>query len=129
MRKVLSVVLAWSLLAAGLTAPLVHAHPDAHASDHHDGDAVHAHWGGHEHAPRQADEPSLDASNHDRAIYLNPFLAEAGAPLPDPGVMPGVFTLPVPPERTAVRRIEVVRSHDPPARFSTAPRPPPPFLS
>ena len=45
-RKALAIVLLLAVQGAALGAPLAHAHPDDHETDHHRGRAVHVHWAG-----------------------------------------------------------------------------------
>ena len=128
-RKVIALALALAVQAAALSAPLVHAHPDDHATEHHGAREVHTHWAGHAASHNSSDEPSLDAADHDRAVFLNAFLAVAASSFPAFGVTHAVFELPVPAERAAHQVIEVGRSHDPPSFRSLPSRAPPAFLS
>jgi hypothetical protein len=129
-RKVIAVALALALQAAGLSAPLVHAHPDDHETEHHAGRAVHAHWAAHPHAPGHAgDEPALTASDDDRAVFLDAFLAVPVSQMTVSAAAPAVFHLHVAAERAALGGVDVVRSHDPPDRRLLPPRAPPAFLS
>lgn len=125
----MAIALSLSVQAAGLSAPFVHAHPDDHATAHHGGRAVHTHWAGHAQPHHAPDVPALVTDDHDRAVFLNAFVAVAASVFPAPGVTPGVFALPVPAERGAHRAVEVVHSHDPPPFRSLSSRAPPAFLS
>lgn len=129
MRKTITFALSLAVLAAALSAPLVHAHPDNHATDHHGGRAVHTHWAGHAQSQDTSDAPALGTDDHDRAVFLNAFVAVAASPLPAQAVTPGAFELPVPAERAAHRILDVVRSHDPPSLRSLSSRAPPALLS
>jgi len=128
-RRIVAIVLALAVQGAALTGPLVHAHPDDHATDHHSGRAVHTHWAGHPQSPHQSDTPSLETEDQDRAIFIGSFIAVAGTIQSAPAVTHSVFVLPVPVERVAHRGIEVVRSHDPPYVRSLSARAPPALLS
>jgi hypothetical protein len=129
-RRMIAVALALALQAAGLSAPLVHAHPDDHATPHHAGRAVHTHWAGHSHAAHHpTDEPAFSAPDDDRALFLNTFLAVAVSQMAVPVVAPAAFQLHVPTERAALGGVEVVRSHGPPSARSLPSRAPPTFLS
>jgi hypothetical protein len=128
-RKVIALALAIAVQAAALSAPLVHAHPDDHATEHHSAREVHTHWASHGAVHDSSDGPSFDAADHDRAVFLNAFLAVAASSLPAFGVTHAVFELPVPAERAAHRFIEIGRSHDPPSFRSLPARAPPAFLS
>ena len=129
-RKVIAAVLSLALPAAGLYAPFVHAHPDDHATAHHDGQAVHAHAAGH-HARPHHHEPgrTVEDDDDDRAVYLSAFVAVAPAAMSVPAVAVTAVVLPVPAERAAHRGVEVVRSHDPPFFRSLSTRAPPALLS
>jgi hypothetical protein len=128
-RKVIAVTLALVVQGAALTAPLVHAHPDDHATAHHSGRSVHTHWGAHEHSPHSGDELAIAADDHDRAVFLNAFVAVAGTPLTPVAVAQQPFEFPVPSERPAHRSVQVVHSHDPPILGSLPSRAPPARLS
>ena len=129
MRKVIALALALAIQAAAVTAPLVHAHPDDHATDHHGGRAIHSHWAGHAETAHHPDSPAVETEDHDRALSLGAFVAEAVSTWPAPAPIVASFALPVPAERRAHRRIEVVRSHDPPGVRSLPSRAPPACLS
>lgn len=129
MRKVIAVALSFLVQWGAITGPLVHAHPDDAATAHHDGRAVHAHWGGHAHSSDHSESPSLDADDHDRALFVNAFVAVSASVPEAPVVGQGAFALPVPAERASQRGIEVVRSHDPPLPGCRCPRAPPSVLS
>ena len=128
-RRVVAVAVVLAIQAAALNAPLVHAHPDEHATAHHAGRAVHTHWGGHAHAHDSADAPAVQADDHDRAVSLTAFVAVAASALPAPGLPPAHSDLPVPAEQRAHRTADVVRSHDPPQLSSLPSRAPPTCLS
>ena len=130
MRKVIAVTVIFAVQAAVLGAPLVHAHPDDHATTHHEGRSVHTHWAGHSHSTHhRTDAPSFSADDHDRAVFLNPFVAVAVSHLAVPSAAQAVFRLIVPEERAALGGVEVVRSHDPPFTSSLLSRAPPALLS
>lgn len=129
LRTAIVVTLSAAIQAAALTAPLVHAHPDDQVTAHHDGPSVHSHWAGHAHPAHPADLPAVGADDHDRAVFLNAFVAASGSHRPIPAVAQAAFELLVPAERAAHRGVEVVRSHDPPFARSLSARAPPAFLS
>jgi hypothetical protein len=130
-RRVIAVALALALQAAGLNAPLLHAHPDDHETPHHAGRSVHSHWAGHSHAAHHSsNDPAFSAPDEDdRALFFNTFVAVAVSHLAVPAVAPAAFRLHVPTERAALGGVEVVRSHDPPSARSLPPRAPPALLS
>lgn len=130
MRKVLAVALSLALPAASLSAPFVHAHPDDHATAHHDGHAVHVHLAGHHSPPHHpATGQTVEDDDHDRAVYVNAFVAVAAAVFSAPEFVVISFDLPVPTEQAAHRPVDVVHSHDPPSLRSLSSRAPPLSLS
>lgn len=129
MRKLIALALSLAVEAAVLSAPLVHAHPDDHATEHHGARTVHTHWDGHAQSRHRSDAPALETTDHDRAVLVDAFVAVAASSLPAFGVSHAVFALPVPAERAAHPVIQIVRSHDPPSFRSLASRAPPALLS
>jgi hypothetical protein len=130
-RKLIALALSVAVQVAGLSAPLTHAHPDDHATEHHSAATVHTHWSGHAHghSHRPPGTPALDADDHDRAVFLNAFVAVAAAPLPAPATPSDVFDVIVPPEQPAHRAVDVAHGHDPPLLDSLPARAPPTLLS
>jgi hypothetical protein len=128
-RKVIAVAVSIAVQAAALGAPLLHAHPDEHATEHHPARAVHTHWAAHPQSHHSSDAPALGADDHDRAVFLNAFVAVRASTLPVLELTDGVCELPVPGERPAQRPVEIIRSHDPPFCRSLSSRAPPAFLS
>jgi hypothetical protein len=130
-QKVIAVALSVLVQGAALTAPLVHAHPDDHATAHHTGRTVHTHWGGHGHThPLQhSNAPALDHPDDDRPLFLNVWVAVSVVIPAAPVTIQASSDLPVPRERAPHRSFDVVRSHDPPAVIRLSPRAPPAFLS
>lgn len=130
MRALGVLALSVALQAGAVTAPLVHEHPDDAATDHHRGRTIHSHWTGHQHDDGPtARGPSLTEADHDRAVFLDIFVAvrEVRAPAPTLSFEP--VELSAPAERRPYRAIEVVRSHDPPIGASLSSRAPPSCLS
>jgi len=128
-RRVIAIALSLAVQAAALSAPLVHAHPDDHATEHHGAGEVHSHWAGHHHPQDSSHSPALDATDHDRAVFLNAFVAVAASSFPGQAVTLGAFELPAPRERAPHRVIEIANGHDPPCLRSLSSRAPPSFLS
>jgi hypothetical protein len=128
-RKVIAVVLSLAVQGAALSAPLVHAHPDEHPTEHHAGRAIHTHAGGHAHAAVAHDTPVFTAPDGDRAVFLNVFTAMTAAASPLPAVFCRALSLPVPAERPAMRGVDVAHGHDPPPGRTASPRAPPACLS
>jgi hypothetical protein len=128
-RSIIAVALALAFEAAALGAPLVHAHPDDHATGHHHGRVVHTHWSGHAQSARHPDTPTVETEDHDRPVFVNAFVAVSPSPPSAAGLTPEIFELPVLPEQAAHRRVDDVRSHDPPCFRSLSSRAPPACLS
>lgn len=129
-RKAVAIVLSLAVQGAAVGAPLAHAHPDDHATDHHHGRAVHMHWGGHAHPHRPAGVPVLDDDDHDRAVFVNTFISVAPSALPAGAVAHPTFELSIPAETIVRRPVRVAHGHDPPYRGSLPSRAPPAsFLS
>jgi hypothetical protein len=128
-RRVAAVVVSLAVQASFLGAPVVHAHPDDHATGHHHGRSVHSHWTGHGQTHDLSDTPSVSATDRDRAVFVGVFVAVMNAPVAPPTLAPAVFTVPVPVERASARRLDTVRSHDPPYARSLSSRAPPAVLS
>jgi hypothetical protein len=123
-RRVLTFGLAVAVQAGAVCAPFLHAHVDEDA-DHHQPAAVHAHLSGH--APSHAAHCgiALDEPDHDRAIYLQAFVAVQPAPFEVPAAAPALFDLTTPPEQPAHVTVEVTHGHDPPLVSALDSRPPP----
>lgn len=128
MRRLLAAVLTAAVQVALVGAPLVHAHPDDHATEHHHGRAVHAHWTGHSHSPHQADTPVLGSPDHDRAVFLSAFVAVAVSAFATPATSHSSYELPSPAETAAHRSVGVVHGHDPPFLQPRTSRAPPACL-
>jgi hypothetical protein len=128
-RRVLAIALSLAVQAAALSAPLVHAHPDDHPTEHHDAGEVHGHWAAHTHHRGSSHSPALDEADHDRAVFLNAFVAVATSSFPAQAVTSGVFELAAPRERAPHRVLEIANGHDPPCRRSLSSRAPPSLLS
>jgi hypothetical protein len=128
-RKLIAVTLALAVQGAALTAPLLHAHPDDHATAHHSGRSAHAHWGGHEHSQQRGDDPAVGTNDHDRALFLTAFVAVAATLLAPLAVAQQPFELPVPSERPAHQSVQVAHSHDPPLVGLLPSRAPPTILA
>jgi hypothetical protein len=125
----IAVTLSLAFQAAVLSAPLVHAHPDDRATDHHGGRAVHSHWAGHAWPHHAPGTPALESTDPDRAVFLSALAAVPTRSLPALGVTHGFFTLQAPAERAPHRVVEFVHGHDPPSLRSLPPRAPPAFQS
>jgi hypothetical protein len=130
-QRILALALSLAIQASALSAPLVHAHPDDHETEHHGARAIHTHWTAHAEADHssEGEAPELEAEDHDRAVFLNVFVAVAASVIDVPAVAQVVFALPAPAERSPHHSVESLHSHDPPVIPSPSPRAPPSFLS
>jgi hypothetical protein len=128
-RKALAVALSLAIQVAALSAPFVHAHPDQHATAHHDGSAIHSHWGGHGHKSDHPDGPGLSGPDEDRAVFMAAFVAVTAGAARTVAVVESPFVPPTPTELAAHRSVEIAHGHDPPALRSLPSRAPPAFLS
>jgi hypothetical protein len=129
-RKALALALSVAVQGAAVVAPLAHAHPDDHATDHHHGRAVHVHWASHAHAHHPARVPVLDDDDHDRAVFVSTFISVAPSTLPAGAAAHQTFELSIPAETMVRRPVRVAHGHDPPYRGSLPSRAPPvSFLS
>lgn len=128
-RKAIAVALTVTIQGAALAGALVHAHPDDHATAHHHGRAVHTHWAAHAPGAQPTGAPAVGTADHDRAVFLNAFVAVAGSLIPAAAAPQDVFEVPVPPDGVGRRGVEVVRSHDPPPFPTVSSRAPPARLS
>ncbi len=129
-RKAFALALSVAVQGAAVSAPLAHAHPDDHATDHHHGRAVHVHWAAHTHAHHPNDVPVLDDDDHDRAVFVSTFVSVAASALPAGAVPHQTFELSIPAVTTVHRPVLVTHGHDPPYCSSLPARAPPAsFLS
>ena len=157
MHRFAALALSLAIPVAALAAPLLHVHPDEHATAHHRGATVHSHWSGHSGTPAghrhhdsnairdanhdgdrdgarvpastSSDGPTLHTADRDRAIFFSAYVAVTPAALPSPGIVPNAVALPVPLERAAHLSVEVAHGHDPPLTRLLPARAPPSFLS
>ncbi|MBI4263661.1 MAG: hypothetical protein HY657_04755 [Acidobacteria bacterium] len=133
LRKLIAIGLSAALQAAAVGAPLVHAHPDDHATEHHGVSVVHAHVAGHARlAHSRQSHPahrSLADADHEQAFYLPLFVAVAPPLVPFVAAIVTSVDLPVPAESVAHRSVRVVHGHDPPTIGSLPSRAPPSKLA
>jgi hypothetical protein len=133
-RTVTAVGLSLAIPLGALTAPLVHAHPDEHSTDHHHTHEIHAHFGGHSshqashdgvvpHGARLVDHEA------DRSVSLQLFVAVAQASFDVPAAAVTSCYLGSLAEAAAHDPLRVVHGHDPPCISSTGSRAPPALLS
>ena len=123
-RRVLVLGLAIAVQAGAVYAPFLHAHVDEDHDDHHS-TSVHAHFAGHTQKRTTHDEAAVDELDHDRAIYLQAFVAVGPTAFEIPAVAVGTFTLTAPTERAPRVSVLVAHGHDPPLAAALDSRPPP----
>ena len=129
-RRLTAVVLSLVIPLGSLSAPLVHAHPDAAGTDHHHAPEIHAHVGGHSslHTAYHGaihDGPRLDDHDAERTVSLQLFVAVAQASFDVPAAAVMTWHLGSPSEAAAHQPVRVVHGHDPPFIASTGSRAPP----
>lgn len=124
-RSLLAGVLALCVPLGALCAPFLHAHVDEDADHHDHPTSVHAHVSGHAPSHAVPHGLTLDGPDHDRAIYLQVFVAVHPAAFEIPAVAQAPFDLTAPEERRAHITVEVTHGHDPPFAAALDSRPPP----
>ena len=111
---------------AALSAPLLHAHPDEHATDHHRAHEVHAHFERHVARLRPAGESTVDhPDDNDRAVFVGLFVGVAATVVDLPAAAPAPFELAQPSERRSFGALYGFHGHDPPLIRSLSSRAPP----
>ena len=110
-----------------LCALFVHVHLDDHATPHHQGHAIHAHFSEHDATPVHHDGngPTIDHDDAEQTLTLQVFVAVS----PDGQIAPALPAAPLVavPSWTPAPRLmrQVTHGHDPPLLDHLAPRPPP----
>jgi hypothetical protein len=112
-----------------MCAPFLHAHVDDDDHDHPHATSVHAHFAPHPIAHAEHEGINIEERDHDRAFYLQVFVAVQPAVFEIPTIAASSFTLTAPPERPAHIAVEVAHGLDPPLADALDSRPPPLFLS
>lgn len=129
-RRAIALGLTAAVQAAALGAPLVHAHVDGHAGDHHGANVLHAHVSGHASPHRHAsDGDTIAGGGTERTVFLQHFVAETVASFGAPGLPAASFELVTPDETPARRGLQVAHGHDPPPTTRPPARAPPSRLS
>jgi hypothetical protein len=127
-RRAVALLLAVAVPAGALCAPWLHAHPD-HDGDGHTTVAIHTHLEGHGSSHNRTTHPGVEEPDHERAIYLQAFVAVGVTTAAVAEVPPALFDIQTPEERPAHRTAEVTHGHDPPLAAARDSRPPPAYLS
>jgi hypothetical protein len=129
-RSVVVVALSVALQLAALSAPLVHAHPDEHATEHHGAHEIHAHFSHHAATSSTSDASAIDHDeDSDRAVYLRVFVGVPAASFEIAAAVPETFAIAAPVETPSLQPLFGTHAHDPPLARSTSPRAPPSCLS
>ena len=128
-RTLTAVGLSVAIPLGALSAPLVHAHPDQHDSDHHRAHEIHAHVSGHASLPTFPDGARLDDHEAERAVSLQLFVAVAQTSFDVPPAAITTWKLGTPAETPAPYSLLIVHGHDPPFIGSLGSRAPPAFPS
>jgi hypothetical protein len=128
-RTVTALGLSLAIPLGALTAPLVHAHPDA-LTGHHRAHEIHAHVGGHSshetsHDGVVPDGARLDDHDAERAVSLQWFVAVAPASFDVPAAVVTSPYVDILGEAPAHNPLRIVHGHDPPLIASTGSRAPP----
>jgi hypothetical protein len=123
-RRLVTFALAVAVQAGAVYAPFLHAHVDEDHDDHHS-TSVHAHFSGHTPSHALHHGMAVDDLDHDRAVYLQMFVAVQATAFEIPAVAPAPFDLTALPERPAHVTVEVTHGHDPPLVAALDSRPPP----
>ena len=129
LRKLVAGVLVAAVQAAAVGAPLVHAHLDNHATDHHGARTVHSHFSGHHSSHPPDIGLRVEDNDAERTVFLQLFVAVGVASF---GAYPAVgesFEISVPAEAPPRQLLSVVHGHDPPVAKSGPSRAPPASLS
>jgi hypothetical protein len=131
-RRWVAAFVSSAIPVAALCAPLVHAHPDHHDSDHHVAAVVHAHVAPHpaDHHDRRRNSSESTVRDHDeeQTLRLQVYVAVGQTSYELPAATLTVVQLATPGETLAHRPVIVIHGHDPP-QFPTSSRAPPSRLS
>ena len=133
LARVQAIALVVAVPVGAMCAPFLHAHIDDDDHDHPHATSVHAHFAPHPttHAAHDGIQGGINVEerDHDRALYLQVFVAVQPAIFDVPSIAPSSFVLTAPPERPAHIAVEVSHGLDPPLASALDSRPPPLFLS
>jgi hypothetical protein len=113
-----------------IAAPLTHVHLDAEETEHHQGQAMHAHLSGHHTDVPIRPGPIVDHQEEaGRTVTAQIFVSTAADPFSIPAVAPPSFVLVVPPAQPIGRTPHTAHATDPPPLNIASPRGPPTRLS
>lgn len=112
--------------AAAVGAPLVHAHLDDHATEHHGARTVHSHVSGHHSSHPPETDVRVEDNDAERTVFLQLFVAVGVASFEMPPAVIESTEASVPAAAPTRQLLGVVHGHDPPFLRSLAARAPPP---
>jgi hypothetical protein len=132
-RRLTAAALVVLVQASAICAPLLHVHLDADETEHHHGQALHAHLSGHDnhdtvrpHRPGPIVDHQEEAG---RTVAAQIFVSAAADPFSLAAVPPAVFVLVVPAAQPRGRMPHTAHATDPPSLNAASPRAPPTSLS
>jgi hypothetical protein len=133
LRRLTAAALVVLVQIGALAAPLTHVHLDAEETEHHHGQALHAHLSGHDshdavrpHRPGPIVDHQEEAG---RTVDAQIFVSAAADPFSLPAVPPSAFVLVVPAAQPRGRMPHTAHATDPPTLDLGSPRAPPASLS
>jgi hypothetical protein len=132
-RRLTAAALVVLVQASAICAPLLHVHLDADETEHHHGQALHAHLSGHDnhdtvrpHRPGPIVDHQEEAG---RTVAAQIFVSGAADPFNLPAIPRPEFVLLVPPPQPGGRTPHTAHATDPPSLRIPSPRAPPASLS
>jgi hypothetical protein len=128
-RRLTAAALVVLVQAGAICAPLLHVHLDADETEHHHGQALHAHLSGHDHHEAIRPIPPGPIVDHQeeagRTVAAQIFVSAAADPFRLPAIPPSAFVLVVPAADPRGRTPHTTHATDPPALRIASPRAPP----
>jgi len=129
-RRLTAAALVVLVQVGAVCAPLMHVHLDADETEHHHGQALHAHLSDHHIDLPVRPGPIFDHQEEvGRTVAAHIFVSAAAEPFSLPVVPPVAFVLLVPPAQPSGRTPHIAHATDPPSLRNASPRAPPTSLS
>ena len=132
-RRLTAAALVVLVQVSAICAPLLHVHLDAGETEHHHGQAVHAHLTGHDSHEAIAPQRRGPIVDHQeeagRTVAAQIFVSAAADPFSLPAIPRPAFVLLVPPPQPGGRTPHTAHATDPPSLRIASPRAPPASLS
>ena len=130
LRRLTAAVLVIIVQVGAICAPLMHVHLDADETEHHHGQALHAHLSGHHDAIPTRPGPIVDHPDDEgRTVAAHIFVSPAADPFSLIAVPSPAFVVVVPPAQASGRTPHIAHAHDPPSLIVSSPRAPPAILT